>query len=101
MASVTIRIQPSDLALIMQNRERAFSYVKIEGDAEFANAISQLSKSLRWDAEHDLEKVFGPIAAVRLVSGSISSSAVSAGFMVATMLWPVGVIAAASGSSVI
>lgn len=69
-ASVTIRIQPSDLALIMQNRERAFSYVKIEGDAEFANAISQLSKSLRWDAEHDLEKVFGPIAAVRLVSGA-------------------------------
>jgi ubiquinone biosynthesis protein UbiJ len=69
-ASVTIRLKLSDLPLIAQNRERAFSYVQIEGDAEFANAISQLSKSLRWEAEHDLEKVFGPIAATRLVGGA-------------------------------
>ncbi len=68
-ARVTIRVQLSDLPLILQNRERAFSYVRIEGDAEFANAISSLSKSLRWEAEHDLEKVLGPIAAVRAVSG--------------------------------
>ncbi len=69
-AHVTIRVQLSDLPLIAQNRERAFSYVKIEGDAEFANAISNLSQSLRWEAEHDLEKVLGPVAAVRLVSGA-------------------------------
>src|SRR5471030_578631 len=69
-ARVTIRINPSDLPLIAQNRERAFSYVKIDGDAEFANTISQLSKSLRWEAEHDLEKVVGAVAAVRLVSGA-------------------------------
>ena len=69
-ANVTIRVKLSDLPLIAQNRERAFSYVKIEGDAEFANAISNLSKSLRWEAEHDLEKVLGPVAAVRLVSGA-------------------------------
>src|SRR5471030_463806 len=69
-ARVTIRIKPSDLPLIAQNRERAFSYVKIDGDAEFANTISQLSKSLRWEAEHDLEKVVGAVAAVRLVSGA-------------------------------
>ncbi|MQA23472.1 ubiquinone biosynthesis accessory factor UbiJ [Rugamonas rivuli] len=69
-ARVTIRVKLSDLPLIAQNRERAFSYVQIEGDAEFANAISNLSKSLRWEAEHDLEKVVGPIAAVRMVSGA-------------------------------
>ena len=69
-ASVTIRLKLSDLPLIAQNRERAFSYVTIEGDAEFANAISNLSKSLRWEAEHDLEKVVGPVAAVRLVAGA-------------------------------
>ncbi|OFA00342.1 SCP2 domain-containing protein [Duganella sp. HH101] len=68
-ARVTIRVKLSDLPLIARNRERAFSYVQIEGDAEFANAISNLSKSLRWEAEHDLEKVVGPIAAVRMVSG--------------------------------
>ena len=69
-ANVTIRVKLSDVPLILQNRERAFSYVKIEGDAEFANAISQLSKGLRWEAEHDLEKVVGPMLATRLVSGA-------------------------------
>jgi ubiquinone biosynthesis protein UbiJ len=69
-ANVTIRVKLSDLPLIAQNRERAFSYVQIEGDAEFANAISNLSQSLRWEAEYDLEKVVGPVAAVRLVSGA-------------------------------
>ena len=69
-ATVTIRVKLSDLPLILQNRDRAFSYVKIEGDAEFANTISQLSKGLRWEAEHDLEKLFGPIAATRLADGA-------------------------------
>jgi ubiquinone biosynthesis protein UbiJ len=71
-ASVTIRMKLSDLPLIAQNRDRAFSYVKIEGDAEFANTISQLSKGLRWEAEHDLERWTGPIAASRIVGGARS-----------------------------
>ena len=69
-ADVTIRVKLADLPLIAQNRERAFSYVKIEGDAEFANALSQLAQGLRWEAEHDLEPWLGPIAASRLVSGA-------------------------------
>jgi ubiquinone biosynthesis protein UbiJ len=67
---VTIHVKLSDLPLILQNSERAFSYVRIDGDAEFANTISQLSKGLRWDAEHDLERLIGPIGAVRLVGGA-------------------------------
>ena len=67
---VTIHVKLSDLPLILQNRDRAFSYVRIDGDAEFANTISQLSKGLRWDAEYDLERFFGPIAAARLVGGA-------------------------------
>ncbi|WP_257620525.1 SCP2 domain-containing protein [Janthinobacterium sp. NKUCC08_JDC] len=74
-ANVTIRVKLSDMPLILQNRERAFSYVKIEGDAEFANAISQLSKGLRWEAEHDLEKVVGPMLATRLVAGAKDAAA--------------------------
>lgn len=69
-ASVTIRVKLADLPLIARNRERAFSYVKIEGDAEFANTMSQLSKGLRWEAEHDLERVLGPIAARRVAGGA-------------------------------
>ena len=69
-ANVTIRVKLADLPLIAQNRERAFSYVKIEGDAEFANTISQLAKGLRWEAEHDLERFIGPIGATRVVGGA-------------------------------
>lgn len=69
-AAVTIRVKLADLPLILQNRERAFSYVKIDGDAEFANTISQLSKGLRWEAEHDLEPWLGQIGARRVVGGA-------------------------------
>jgi ubiquinone biosynthesis protein UbiJ len=69
-ANVTIHLKLADLPLIAQNPERAFSYVRIEGDAEFANTISQLGKGLRWEAEHDLEPWIGPIAATRLVGGA-------------------------------
>jgi ubiquinone biosynthesis protein UbiJ len=80
-ANVTIHVKLTDLPLIAQNRDRAFSYVRIEGDAEFANAISQLSKGLRWDAEHDLERFLGPIGATRLVGGarSVASGAAATG----------------------
>lgn len=68
-ANVTLRVKLADLPLIVQNRERAFSYVKIEGDAGFANTISQLSRVLRWEAEHELEPWIGPLAATRLAGG--------------------------------
>ncbi|MDQ9168967.1 SCP2 sterol-binding domain-containing protein [Oxalobacteraceae bacterium R-40] len=66
---VTIHVKPADLPLIAQHRDRAFSYVKIDGDADFANAISQVSQAVQWDAEKDLSKLVGDIAAVRLVAG--------------------------------
>jgi ubiquinone biosynthesis protein UbiJ len=68
VADVTIRLQAADLPLIAQNREHAFSYVKIEGDADFANSISHLSQNLRWEAEEDLSKLFGDVAALRMVN---------------------------------
>ena len=72
-ANVTIRVKLADLPLIARNRDRAFSYVKIEGDAEFANTISQLSKGLCWEAEHDIERMMGPVAATRLAGGARSA----------------------------
>jgi ubiquinone biosynthesis protein UbiJ len=73
-SDVTIKIKLSDLPLLAANAERAFSYVKIEGDADFANAISQVSQNVRWDAAHDLSKVIGEIAAQRLVSTAQSAT---------------------------
>lgn len=74
-AAVTIRMRLADLPLIARDRERAFSYVKVEGDAEFANTISRLANGLRWEAEHDLEPFIGPIAARRVVGGFRSMAA--------------------------
>ena len=68
--SVTIRLKPEQISLILQNRERAFSYVTVEGDADFANTISQVSQSLHWEAEEDLSKLVGDIAAVKIVAGT-------------------------------
>jgi ubiquinone biosynthesis protein UbiJ len=69
-ANVTIRIRVSDLPLIMQDSRRAFSYVRVEGDADLADTISQLSQALRWEAEDDLSPWVGEIAASRLVAGA-------------------------------
>ena len=68
--AVTIRVRPADLPLILQHRERAFSYVKIDGDADFANTISKVSETLRWDVADDLSQVVGDIAAQRIVDGA-------------------------------
>lgn len=71
-AQVTIKVKPEQLPQILQNRDRAFSYVTVEGDADFANTISQVAQSLHWEAEEDLSKLVGDIAAVRIVSGAKS-----------------------------
>ncbi|CAN5222249.1 SCP2 sterol-binding domain-containing protein [soil metagenome] len=68
--NVSIRFKLAELPLILKDRERAFSYMTIEGDADFANTISQLSQNLKWEAEHDLSKFVGDIAALRLVAGA-------------------------------
>ncbi len=67
--NVTLQCKLSDLPLIAANQERAISYVKIEGDADFANTLAQISRTVHWDAEDDISKWVGDIAAVRAVSG--------------------------------
>jgi len=42
--------------------------MRLEGDAEFAQAVSLLAKNLRWDVEEDLSKVVGDAASHRMVS---------------------------------
>ncbi|MFI4939793.1 MAG: SCP2 domain-containing protein [Burkholderiales bacterium] len=67
---VTIRIKQGELPLILQSRERAFAAVTVEGDADFADVISQIGRLLHWEAEEDLSKLIGDIAATRLVAGA-------------------------------
>ncbi len=69
-ANVTIRLKMADLPLVLHNPERAVSYVKLEGDADFANTMSQLGQTLRWEPEQDLQPFIGEIAATRMVAGA-------------------------------
>jgi ubiquinone biosynthesis protein UbiJ len=56
----------------------AMRHVRIEGDAELANAVSTLARSLRWDAAEDLSRALrgvmgGPVSdsvAQRVVDGA-------------------------------
>jgi ubiquinone biosynthesis protein UbiJ len=68
--NVTIRIKPSDLPQILSNMDRAFSYVSLSGDAEFAKAISEVAQGLHWEAEEDLAPFVGDIAAVRIAQAA-------------------------------
>lgn len=78
--NVTITIQPADLPKILADMARAFSYVHVSGDAEFARAISEVANGLQWEAEEDLAPFVGDIAAVRLVRAAREASgAVQAG----------------------
>lgn len=71
-ADVIIYLRKADLPLILQNPKRASAYVKLSGDADLANTISNLGQQVRWDAEADLARVLGDIAALRMVQGARS-----------------------------
>jgi ubiquinone biosynthesis accessory factor UbiJ len=44
--------------------------VRIDGDAELAATLGRLAKELRWDAEEDLSRLVGDIAAHRMATGA-------------------------------
>lgn len=67
---VSLRLAVADLPrLLVDGLETAMRHVRIEGNAEFAEALGFVFRHLRWDAEEDLSRVVGDIAAHRLVDG--------------------------------
>lgn len=66
--NVTITIQPSNLPRMLSDMDRAFSYVTISGDADFARTIAELANELRWELEEELAPWVGDIAAVRIAN---------------------------------
>lgn len=66
-ASVTLRLTPGLLLRLAAHDENAWREVEVIGDSDFAVAINQLVRQLRWDIEEDLSRLFGDIGAHRLV----------------------------------
>ena len=63
-----VRISPFLLPRLAAREEAAFREIEMKGDMELAQEISFLARNLTWDAEEDLSKVVGDIAAHRIVS---------------------------------
>ena len=67
---VSLRLAVADLPrLLVDGLETAMRHVRIEGNAELAEALGFVFRHLRWDTEEDLARLFGDIAAHRLVEG--------------------------------
>ena len=61
-----IRVSHATVLQILAEGEQAWRKANVEGDTDFASAISKVAANLRWDIEEDLSRVFGDIAAHRL-----------------------------------
>lgn len=53
----------------------AMRHIRIEGDADLAQAMAALFRYLRWDVEDDLSRIVGDVAAHRIVGGARSVAA--------------------------
>jgi len=66
IASLVITAGPGALAAAMQGEEQLLRAVEVSGNARLASEVMFLFRHLRWDAEEDMAKVFGDVAAHRL-----------------------------------
>jgi ubiquinone biosynthesis accessory factor UbiJ len=69
-ADVVIRLPAETPFLLPQGLDKVMAQANVEGNAEFATELSFVFRNLRWDAEEDLSKLVGDIAAHRLVDGA-------------------------------
>lgn len=74
-AAVTVAVPLSAMPVIAADYANAgqagvMKHVRLEGDAELANTVSQLVRHLRWEVAEDLSRVVGDVAAQRMVSGA-------------------------------
>lgn len=65
-SAVTIRVTPELLAEVLARGEAGWRKADVQGDADFAHAISILASNLRWSPEEDLSRIFGDILGNRL-----------------------------------
>jgi ubiquinone biosynthesis protein UbiJ len=72
---VTVALPAETPLLALQGIDRAMAEAHVTGNAEFATALSFVLKNLRWDAEEDLSRLVGDIAAHRMVGAASSLAA--------------------------
>ena len=66
-ADATFRLTPALVLRILGQDDSAFREVAVSGDADFAQTIEFVVRNAHWDAEEDLSRIFGDVAAHRMV----------------------------------
>jgi len=64
------RVSPFLLPRLAAGEETAFREIAMTGDMELAQEISFLLRNLRWDAEEDLARLVGDVAAHRIAGAA-------------------------------
>ena len=64
---VTLRLTPGVMLRLAARDASAWNNIAVEGDPQLAAALKHVARNLRWDVEEDLSRVFGDIAAHRMV----------------------------------
>ncbi|MGH8676136.1 MAG: ubiquinone biosynthesis accessory factor UbiJ [Burkholderiales bacterium] len=66
--SLVLSFGPEILPALLRGEDHLIRAVEIAGDSALANEVLFLFRHLRWDAEEDLARVVGDVAAHRLAS---------------------------------
>jgi ubiquinone biosynthesis accessory factor UbiJ len=61
-----VTIPPSLGLRLLSKDEAAKSYIKVDGDIHLATEVSKVLQHMRWDAEEDLSKLVGDVAAYKI-----------------------------------
>jgi ubiquinone biosynthesis protein UbiJ len=64
--SLVVTLTPEVLAALARGRDHALRTIEVSGNAQLANEVMFLARYLRWDAEEDLSRLLGDVAAHRL-----------------------------------
>ena len=65
--ALTLTVRPDALPALLQSEEHFVRSVDVAGDERLAAEVMMLMRHLRWDAEEDLSRLVGDVAAHRLV----------------------------------
>jgi ubiquinone biosynthesis protein UbiJ len=67
---LTVTLSPADLPRLLAGDDAVIRSIAFSGDAELAAALQYLAKHLRWEAEEDLSRVVGDVAAHRIAGSA-------------------------------
>ena len=63
----TVRLTAGLMLRLLARDQAAWAEIEVDGDTAFATVLNQIVRNVRWDVEEDLSRVFGDIAAHRMV----------------------------------